>query len=239
MRRATAAAQPWVPGVFDPETQVCTSSAPAIRRRRTRRPAAATGAGLFTCSLVAVNVDTGKMAWYYQTSPRDMHDWDSAQTPVLIDAMINGRPRKLVSTGARNGYFFTVDRDHRRARGQRASSGRSRTGPAASTTQGRPVLNPEKVATIRRLDCQPAARRTGRRRRTRPTPGSSIVPENNSLSIRVSDRSPIRAGSMGLGGRAGRRHRCRRAASITAIDPKTAKSRGATSCPAAEVRPAC
>ena len=43
------------------------------------------GVGLFTCSLVAVNVDTGKMAWYYQTSPRDMHDWDSAQTPILID----------------------------------------------------------------------------------------------------------------------------------------------------------
>ena len=68
------------------------------------------GDGLFTCSLVAVNVDTGKMAWYYQTSPRDMHDWDSTQTPILIDATINGRPRKLVSTAARNGYFFTVDR---------------------------------------------------------------------------------------------------------------------------------
>ena len=32
-----------------------------------------------------VNVDTGKMAWYYQTSPHDTHDWDSAQTPVLVD----------------------------------------------------------------------------------------------------------------------------------------------------------
>ena len=39
-----------------------------------------------------------------------MHDWDSAQTPVLFDATINGRPRKLVSTAARNGYFFTLDR---------------------------------------------------------------------------------------------------------------------------------
>jgi glucose dehydrogenase len=46
------------------------------------------------------------MAWYYQTSPRDMHDWDSAQTPVLIDGTINGRPRKLVSTAARNGYML-------------------------------------------------------------------------------------------------------------------------------------
>jgi len=68
------------------------------------------GDNLFTCSLIAVNVDTGKMAWYYQTSPHDTHDWDSAQTPVLIDGTVNGRARKLVSTASRNGFFFTVDR---------------------------------------------------------------------------------------------------------------------------------
>src|SRR5690606_15748307 len=38
------------------------------------------------------------------------HDWDSAQTPILFDGMIDGQPRKLVSTAARNGYFFTLDR---------------------------------------------------------------------------------------------------------------------------------
>ena len=50
------------------------------------------------------------MAWYFQTSVHDTHDWDSAQTPILIDATINGQQRKLVSTAARNGYFYTVDR---------------------------------------------------------------------------------------------------------------------------------
>jgi alcohol dehydrogenase (cytochrome c) len=55
-------------------------------------------------------VDTGKMAWYFQTAPHDTHDWDSAQTPILIDGTIDGKPRKLVSTAARNGYFFTLDR---------------------------------------------------------------------------------------------------------------------------------
>ncbi len=68
------------------------------------------GDNLYTGSLVAVNVDTGKMAWHFQTSPHDTHDWDSAQTQILIDGMINGKPRKVVSTAARNGYFFTVDR---------------------------------------------------------------------------------------------------------------------------------
>ena len=50
------------------------------------------------------------MAWAFQTSPHDMHDWDSAQTPILFEATIKGKPRKLVSTAARNGYFFTLDR---------------------------------------------------------------------------------------------------------------------------------
>lgn len=101
-------AQPWLPGAFDPETRLYIfgtgNPTPAFTQGRGE------GDNLFTCSLVAVNVDTGKMAWYFQTSPHDMHDWDSAQTPILFDAEIDGRPRKLVSTAARNGYFFTLDR---------------------------------------------------------------------------------------------------------------------------------
>ncbi len=100
--------QVWIPGVYDPETKLYifgtgnpTPGYTGVGRK---------GDNLFTCSLVAVNIDTGKMAWYFQTSPHDTHDWDSAQTPILIDGTINGKPRKLVSTAARNGYFFTVDR---------------------------------------------------------------------------------------------------------------------------------
>ena len=71
---------------------------------------AADGDNLFTCSLLAVNVDTGKMAWHYQTSPHDTHDWDSAQTPVLLDGEFAGQRRKLVLQATRNGYFFVLDR---------------------------------------------------------------------------------------------------------------------------------
>src|SRR5262245_20797138 len=101
-------AQVWVPGAYDPETHLY------IFGTGNPTPAYTTGRGegdnLYTCSLIAVNVDTGKMAWHFQTSPHDMHDWDSAQTPVLFDAVIKGKPRKLVATAARNGYFFTLDR---------------------------------------------------------------------------------------------------------------------------------
>ena len=100
--------QAWIPGVYDPETKlyIIGTGNPTPGYTGQGR----LGDNLFTCALVALNVDTGKMAWYYQTSPHDTHDWDSAQTPVLIDGVIDGKPRKLVSTASRNGYFFTVDR---------------------------------------------------------------------------------------------------------------------------------
>ena len=101
--------QMWVPGSYDPETRLYIvgtgNPTPAYT-------AASRGEGdnLYTCSLVAINVDTGKMAWYFQTSPHDTHDWDSSQTPILVDAEFGGRMRKLVLTAARNGYYFTLDR---------------------------------------------------------------------------------------------------------------------------------
>jgi alcohol dehydrogenase (cytochrome c) len=100
---------PWVPGSYDPETHlyyVGTGNPSPAYTTGTRGE----GDNLYTCSIVAINVDTGKMVWYYQTSPHDTHDWDSAQTPVLIDGEFNGRPRKMVLQAARNGYFFTLDR---------------------------------------------------------------------------------------------------------------------------------
>jgi alcohol dehydrogenase (cytochrome c) len=99
----------WVPGSYDPETHLYifgTGNPTAAYTSQKRGP----GDNLFTCSLVAVNVDTGKMAWYFQTSPHDTHDYDSAQTPILVDAPFDGKPRKLVLTAARNGYFFVIDR---------------------------------------------------------------------------------------------------------------------------------
>jgi alcohol dehydrogenase (cytochrome c) len=101
--------QMWVPGSYDPETHlyiIGTGNPTPAYTSQTRGE----GDNLYTCSIVAINVDTGKMAWYYQTSPHDTHDWDSAQTPVLVDGEFNGKPRKMVLTASRNGYYFTLDR---------------------------------------------------------------------------------------------------------------------------------
>ena len=50
------------------------------------------------------------MAWYYQVTPHDTHDWDAAQTPVLIDGEFDGQPRKLLAQASRNGHYFLLDR---------------------------------------------------------------------------------------------------------------------------------
>jgi alcohol dehydrogenase (cytochrome c) len=99
----------WVPGSYDPETHyyIFGSGNPTAAYTSQKR---GPGDNLYTCATIAVNVDTGKMAWYYQTSPHDTHDFDSAQTPILVDGEFNGKPRKMVLTAARNGFFFTLDR---------------------------------------------------------------------------------------------------------------------------------
>ena len=134
--------QVWVPGSYDPETHLYITG--------TGNPSPAytsisrgEGENLFTCAIVAINVDTGKMAWYYQTSPHDTHDFDTAQTPILIDGQINGRTRKLVLHASRNGYYFTLDR----TTGERLVSTRySDTANWASgiNKRGQPVRDPGK-----------------------------------------------------------------------------------------------
>src|SRR4029078_1179750 len=100
---------PWVPGAYDPETRLYIMGTGNPTPAYTSAPRGE-GDNLYTCALVAISLATGKMAWYYQTSPHDTHDWDSAQTPVLVDGMFGGRMRKMVMTAARNRYFFLVER---------------------------------------------------------------------------------------------------------------------------------
>ncbi len=68
------------------------------------------GDDLYTCSIVSLNPDTGKMNWHFQPSPHDTHDWDAVQTPVIFDDEYKGVHRKLLAQASRNGYFFLLDR---------------------------------------------------------------------------------------------------------------------------------
>jgi alcohol dehydrogenase (cytochrome c) len=100
---------PWVPGSYDPETNLYIFGTGEPKPAYFAEPRGNMEA-LFTCSMIAIDVDTGEMVWYYQTSPNETHDWDSAQTPILADIEIGGEMRHVAMTAARNGYFFTIDR---------------------------------------------------------------------------------------------------------------------------------
>jgi alcohol dehydrogenase (cytochrome c) len=69
------------------------------------------GDNLYTCSLLALDADTGKLRWHYQFTPHDVHDWDSAHVPVQADLKIDGKPRKVIMVANRNGFFYTLDRE--------------------------------------------------------------------------------------------------------------------------------
>jgi alcohol dehydrogenase (cytochrome c) len=68
------------------------------------------GDNLYTCSMLAIDAATGKVKWYFQFSPHETHDWDSVQVPVLFDAAIDGKPRKLLAQANRNGFYYVLDR---------------------------------------------------------------------------------------------------------------------------------
>lgn len=68
------------------------------------------GDNLYTCSLLAIDADTGKMKWYFQFTPHDTHDWDAQAWPVLADIPWQGKPRKLVLHANRNGFLYVLDR---------------------------------------------------------------------------------------------------------------------------------
>jgi alcohol dehydrogenase (cytochrome c) len=100
------------------------------------------GDNLYTCSIVSLNPDTGKLNWHFQPSPHDTHDWDAVQTPVLFDDEYHGAHRKLLAQASRNGYFFVLDR---------TTGEHILTAPFIPTnwakgidSRGEPIPNPEK-----------------------------------------------------------------------------------------------
>jgi alcohol dehydrogenase (cytochrome c) len=68
------------------------------------------GDNLFTDSLVALHASSGKLAWYFQFTPHDEHDWDATQTPILADIKVKGALRKVLCVPDRNGFYYVLDR---------------------------------------------------------------------------------------------------------------------------------
>lgn len=130
----------WMTGTYDPALNLVYwgTGNPTPVLNGTVRP----GDNPWTCSIVALNPDTGKLVWGFSASPHDTHDWDAVETPVLVDASFHGRPRKMLMQSSRNGYFFVLDR----------TNGKSLLtvpyGPVnwalGVDKEGRPIPNPDK-----------------------------------------------------------------------------------------------
>jgi len=136
----TTGGMTWMTGTYDPELNLVywgTGNPTPVLTGSTRP-----GDNPYTCSIVALNPDDGKLAWAFSVSPHDTHDWDAVETPVLVDADFHGEPKKMLMQTSRNGYFFVLDR----------TNGKSLLtvpyGPVNWSTgidkQGRPIPNPAK-----------------------------------------------------------------------------------------------
>jgi len=65
---------------------------------------------LYSASVIALNADTGKMAWHYQFTPHDAWDYDGVNELVLADLPVNGKQTPVLMQANRNGFFYVLDR---------------------------------------------------------------------------------------------------------------------------------
>ncbi|MCC6585237.1 MAG: PQQ-dependent dehydrogenase, methanol/ethanol family [Bryobacterales bacterium] len=98
----------WITGSYDPEldTIYWGTGNPGPDFNGDVRP----GDNLYTCALVALDANTGKLKWHYQFTPHDVHDWDATSDPVLLDIGHEGKRVKAVVMANRNGYYYALDR---------------------------------------------------------------------------------------------------------------------------------
>ena len=151
----------WLTGSYDPETDTlywATGNPFPDSDDRERG-----GDNLFTNCVLALNPATGKLKWYYQFTPHDVHDWDATEPNVLVNTKFRGQDRKLILHADRNGFFYVFDRTDGRLllaeKFIRRVTWASGIGP-----DGRPVRLPERLTwsarKMRRTGMEPRSARS-------------------------------------------------------------------------------
>ena len=104
----TGGAALWTTGSYDPAQRVTIwgTAQPVPMFDPEFRP----GDNLFSNSVVAFDIDTGKIKWYFQYTPNESWDYDEQGVHMLVDAPFNGTMRQQVVHFGRNGFFYQVDR---------------------------------------------------------------------------------------------------------------------------------
>jgi alcohol dehydrogenase (cytochrome c) len=103
---------PWTTGAYDPETKTTFWGIGMPGPYSELIRGSGDGSVLYTNSTLALDVETGKLKWYYQHLPRDNWDLDSPFERILVDQEVDGQTHKLLITAAgKNGIAFGLDRD--------------------------------------------------------------------------------------------------------------------------------
>jgi alcohol dehydrogenase (cytochrome c) len=68
------------------------------------------GDNKWAASVLALDPGSGAIKWGFQYTPNDPYDYDEISEHQIIDAKVNGESRKLVVHGARNGFYYALDR---------------------------------------------------------------------------------------------------------------------------------
>jgi alcohol dehydrogenase (cytochrome c) len=99
------------------------------------------GDNLYSDCILALDAKTGRLKWHYQGTPHDLWDWDATETPVVVNAAWQGRPRKLLLHANRNGFFYVFDRTDGKLLLAKPFV-RNLTWASGVGADGRPVKNP-------------------------------------------------------------------------------------------------
>jgi len=106
----TGGAATWLGGTYDPETDLLYfgTGNPAPWNSHLRP-----GDNLYSSSRLAINPDTGKIVWHFQTTPHDGWDFDGVNELVSFDyTNKDGKVEKLAGTADRNGFFYVLNREN-------------------------------------------------------------------------------------------------------------------------------
>ncbi len=133
----------WMTGTYDADTKTIfwTTGNPGPDYDGSVRG----GDNLYSCSVVALDEATGRMKWWFQYTPHDVHDWDGNQTPMLIDGVIKGQKRKLLVTAQRNAFYYVLDRETGEFLNGQAFA--KQTWAKGLDAKGRPIVLPNTTPT--------------------------------------------------------------------------------------------
>jgi len=135
----------WLTGTYDPtlDTVYWPTGNPSPDLIGDDRP----GDNLYSDSVVALDAKTGALKWHFQFTPHDVWDYDSQETPALIDATWQGQPRKLLVHVNRNGYLYVLDRTNGKFLLGRQYA-KNVTWSSGLTPEGRPMVVPNMEPTL-------------------------------------------------------------------------------------------